>query len=70
MRTAFFTSGKEVRIDRVIEGSEARHLQIYPGFVQVNYSPIGSETRNHGGITLPEHVAKLWLDGRIKIGDR
>ena len=70
MKTVKDTKGNKYYVAGVISGDEAIRAQIYPGHCQVNIGqsldPSGKPVPE-SGITLPEHLAKRWLNNEIGI---
>tara|TARA_R110000787_G_scaffold248083_1_gene353655 strand:+ start:348 stop:557 length:210 start_codon:yes stop_codon:yes gene_type:complete len=64
MKTVTDIEGNKWFVAGVISSDWPNPQQIAPGQCQVN---IGKEPRAERGITLPNHLAKRWLDGEISI---
>jgi len=61
------SAGVDWRVDEILSGDRARRCQIYPGFVQLNISPPGSNSLNHKALTMREGLALDWLQGAIRV---
>ena len=66
MKTVTDTAGNTYEVGTVLLGAAARKAQICPNWGQINLSPIG-EGGNHSGHQLPEHLIKLWLEGKTRV---
>ena len=70
MKTVRDAKGNKYYVAGVISGDEAVRAQIYPGHCQVNIGqsldPSGKPVPERG-ITLPEHLARRWLNNEIRI---
>ena len=64
MKTVTDSEGNKWFVAGVIPSGRDFPQQITPGHCQVN---IGKEPRAERGVTLPNHLAESWLDGKIRI---